>query len=50
VDAAISPNQDRELAIFASVLPCSGKDLFGIPEKRVHKNLIATTGHSLNFG
>ncbi len=50
VDAAIRPHQHRKLAIFAGVLPGGGKKLFGIPEKRIHKNLIAAAGDSLNRG
>jgi hypothetical protein len=50
VDAAIRPYQHRELAIFAGVLPGGRKQLFGIPEKRIHKNLIAAAGYFLNYG
>jgi hypothetical protein len=49
VDAAVRPNQHRELTVFAGVLPGGDKKLFGIPEKRIHKNLIAAGGDSLNW-
>lgn len=48
VDATIGAYQHRELAIFAADLPGGSKQLFGIPEKRIHENLIAAAGYSLN--